>query len=227
MLDVDQLFFIAYYTSQKFKVELDSIKNFLEQLEQQGYHLTDGYAFPFSNPSNIIRDKSKIEEEISKISSLDSLGGTLYFWQYPFEFSFSLLFEPEKDTKWTIDVEINTLIGAKNDLGEQNSLKLIQVVKTALKNYPPVYGCAVTLQEPPLPEDIYALEVTELFPINFYGSNYVQHLGKERLLAAPAWSVEEIASGVLLLPSIESIYTDDPVGIRMVKEYLGWEDSIE
>ncbi|WP_088243412.1 hypothetical protein [Calothrix rhizosoleniae] len=227
MIDADKLIFIAYYAPQEVEIAANRLRDFISQLEQQGYYLIDGYAFPFSNPENIIRESVQIDEKVSIICRQGSLGGTLNFWQYPFEFSFAFLFEPEEDTEWMINVQTDTLMGSENNFGEENALKFVEVIKAALKSYPPVYGCAVTLQEPPLPEDAYASEVVELYPINFYSSSYVQKLGKEKLLAAPAWCVEEIANGVLLVPSIESIYTDDTVSIRMVKEYLGWEDSIE
>ncbi|NES86250.1 MAG: hypothetical protein F6K10_35500 [Moorea sp. SIO2B7] len=227
MIDADKLLFIAYYAPQEVDIAANRLRDFISQFKEQGLNLMDGYAFPFTNPENIIDDLSQIDEKISTICCQGSFGGTLYFWQPSFEFSFSFLFEPEEDTEWIISIETGTLMGANNNLSEENALKFVEVVKTALKSYSPVYGCAVTLQEPPLPEDAYALEVMQLYPINFYDSNYVQNLGKERLLASPAWCVEEIANGVLLIPSIEAIYTDDPVSIRIVKEYFGWEDSIE
>ena len=227
MIDVDKLLFIAYYISREIEMAANRLRDFTSQFTEQGLNLMDGYAFPFSNPENILHDLFQIDEKISNICHQDSFGGTLYFWQHFFEFSFSFVFEPEEDTEWIISIETDTLIGANNNLSEENALKFVEVIKIDLKYFSPIYGCAVTLQDPPLPEDAYALEIMELYLINFYNSDYVQKLGKEKLLESPAWCVEEIANGVLLIPSIEAIYTDDPVSMRIVKEYLGWEDSIE
>ncbi|MGK7946787.1 MAG: hypothetical protein AB4058_20185 [Microcystaceae cyanobacterium] len=230
MIDADKLTFIAYYSPQEIEIAASRLQDLISHLTKQGLNLMDGYAFPFSNPDNIIHDSSRIDEKISNICHPGSLGGTLYFWQPFFEFSFSFVFEPEEDTEWIISIEIDTLMGVNNNLSEENALKFLEVIKRILKYFLPIYGCAVTLKDPPFPEQVYTFDTSNLYSINFYNSDYVQKLGKERLLTSPAWYVEEIADGsVLLIPSIEGIYTDDSVSLRKVAKHLGWisEEDLE
>lgn len=224
-MNTDEILFMAYYASQEVEISPDRLQYLINQFRQQGYTLTDGYAWPFAAPDNIISESDQIEAKILAMCSQDNSGEILNFWQYPFEFSLSFLLDPENGTRWMISVENNTLMGVENELGERNASEFVEVVRTALAYHPPFYGCATTVEAPPFSEDVFDIEVTKLYPINFYGSEYVQRLGKDQLLSAPASRVEEVANGVLLVPSVEAIYTDDSVSMEAVEQHLGWAEG--
>jgi hypothetical protein len=224
-MNTDEILFMAYYASQEVEISPDRLQNLINQFRQQGYTLTDGYASPFNAPDNIISESDQIEAKILAMCSQDNSVEDLNFWRYPFEFSLSFLLDPENDTRWMISVQNDTLMGVDNELGERNASEFVEVVRTALAHYPPFYGCAITVEAPPFSEDVFDIEVTKLYPINFYGSEYVQRLGKDQLLSAPAWRVEEVANSVLLVPSLEAIYTDDPVSMEAVEQHLGWAEA--
>jgi len=224
-MNTDEILFMAYYASQVVEISPDRLQSLINQFDRQGYTLTEGYAWPFTAPDNVISDSNQIEAKILEMCSQDNTGEVLNFWRYPFEFSLSFLLDPENGTRWTISVENDTLMGVENELGERNASEFVEVVRTALAHYPPFYGCAITVEAPPFSEDVFDIEVTKLYPINFYGSEYVQRLGKDQLLSAPAWRVEEVANGVLLVPSLEAIYTDDPVSMEAVEQHFGWAEE--
>ncbi|MCG8424037.1 MAG: hypothetical protein MJE77_39600 [Proteobacteria bacterium] len=218
---MNELLFIAYYAPQNVDIDPDDVREFVARVEAQGYFLTSGYAWPFARPDNMIRSRAEVDGQIGAMCRRDSLGGTLHFWRYPFEFRFSLLVEPDRDTQWMLSVEMATLLGAENHLGERNSREFLAILKTSLQCYPPVYGCAVTAQKPPYPGDAFTTDVKQLYPVNFYGPSYVRVLGSDRLLAAPAFSSEMVANGILVVPSIHAMYTDQIISFPAIEQYLG------
>lgn len=71
-------------------------------------------------------------------------------------------------------------------------------------------------------EDIEALELPALYWANFFGPPYVAKIGREKIMTAPAWSVEELSDGGLLyvLASCPGL-TDDHVSPDSVKAHFG------
>lgn len=70
-------------------------------------------------------------------------------------------------------------------------------------------------------EAVAALELQDLEWMNFYGRPYVERLGLDRLLSAPAWGVEFLASGgvmVALAPDIAGVSRD---AAEAVADHLG------
>ncbi len=73
-------------------------------------------------------------------------------------------------------------------------------------------------------EDIEALELPTLYWANFFGPAYVKKIGRERILSAPAWRIEELPDGGLLyvLASCPG-WADDHVPVERVKAHFGVE----
>jgi hypothetical protein len=74
-------------------------------------------------------------------------------------------------------------------------------------------------------EEALALEPRWLYDINVFGPEYVRHLGRERLLNAPAWKVKELADGGVLLVPAPYVEIDwhhpSPYQRPDVAQYLG------
>ncbi|MCH7851021.1 MAG: hypothetical protein IH845_05245 [Nanoarchaeota archaeon] len=106
--------------------------------------------------------------------------------------------------------------------------KLVSIAKKVWNSLDPkpLYG---------LGENGYAIEeilqiiekVNELSPwVVFYGSEFIEKIGKEKLLNAPAYRVEEVDEGVLIMTSpLRSLPDDmeDQDTTLKTKEYFGWK----
>ena len=73
-------------------------------------------------------------------------------------------------------------------------------------------------------EDIEALELPTLYWANFFGPAYVDKIGRDKILSAPAWAIEELPDGGLLyvLASCPGL-ADDHVSVESVKAHFGIE----
>ena len=74
-------------------------------------------------------------------------------------------------------------------------------------------------------EDIEATNLRMLYWANFFGSRLVERLGRDRILSAPAWHVDELTDGGLLYLLAPHLgLTDEHVSIEDVKEYWSVEN---
>lgn len=73
-------------------------------------------------------------------------------------------------------------------------------------------------------EDIEALELPVVYWANFFGPAYVDKIGRDKILTAPAWTIEELADGGLLyvLASCPGLAADH-VPVESVKAHFGVE----
>jgi hypothetical protein len=70
-------------------------------------------------------------------------------------------------------------------------------------------------------EDIESLSLRLLYWANFFGPKFVQKLGRDKIMNAPAWKVEElIDGGILYLLGPHLGLTDQHVPIERVKTYF-------
>lgn len=74
-------------------------------------------------------------------------------------------------------------------------------------------------------KDIEALELPTLYWANFFGPAYVNKIGRDKILSAPAWRIEELPDGGLLyvLASCPGL-ADDHVSVESVKSHFGIEN---
>ncbi|WP_448600889.1 hypothetical protein [Thermoflexus hugenholtzii] len=73
-------------------------------------------------------------------------------------------------------------------------------------------------------EDIENLRLPALYWANFFGPPYVQKLGREKILKAPAWRIEELPDGGLLYILASSPgWCKEQVSLEEVKAYFGVE----
>lgn len=73
-------------------------------------------------------------------------------------------------------------------------------------------------------EDIEALRLPVIYWANFFGPAYVNRIGRDHILQAPAWAIEELSDGGLLYvlascPGLEN----DHVPVEAVKTHFGVE----
>jgi hypothetical protein len=221
---LDSLNFIGFGvfgTTQMFSSK--KLCDFINQIRQEGYEVVDGFAFPFDAPNNIISNTEEIVARVLNSYRKSSSTISEHFWKYPFEFIYSI--GSEDDQGWTLSTPVDTLIGVNRDLGEHNSLEFLKILRKTIEYYPIYYGCGFSDEAPDLSsvELDTNFEVTEVCEINFYSSTYIeQYLDRERLLSSPAWCVEELTNGILLVPSLRAIYSDDPDSLDTVNRHLGW-----
>jgi hypothetical protein len=71
-------------------------------------------------------------------------------------------------------------------------------------------------------EDIENLRLPALYWVNFFGPPYVRQLGREKILKAPAWQIEELPDGGLLYVLASSPgWCKEQVSLEAVKAYFG------
>lgn len=219
----DSFRFIAYFQFPEPKLSsLPVLLDLVMKLSEQGYTIVDGYAWPFDKPVNLVADTNAVVNRITAYYNANSDIIHETFWRYPFEFGIAL--DIKNLEHWMLEVEQDTLMGPSNELGEQNALELLDMIREVLKTYRPYFGCGLSglMDSPPLGLAS-NLRVNAVYPINFYGKAYLDrnHLDIQRVLAVPNIFVEEIEDGVLLVPSIRSIYTDDKILLTAVAHQLG------
>jgi len=73
-------------------------------------------------------------------------------------------------------------------------------------------------------EDIEALQLPVIYWANFFGPAYVDKIGRDKILSAPVWRIEELPDGGLLyvLASCPGL-ADDHVSVEGVKAHFGIE----
>lgn len=214
--------FWAFYQQQSIQsLSLEKLNILVDEFNQQGYLLTNGYAYPFDEPENIIREFGEIQNLIESVYQLQqSSSNSFNFWQPNFEFTLLFTNNKKNGTSWIVDVEDKTFRGQTEASSIQNTLKFLEAIKLVLIYFPPFYGCTLFSEELPYSDTVFNLEIEDIYEINFYGSSYLQKFSKESLLSAPAWKIEEIAEGILLIPSIQAIYDYDPESLARVQEHL-------
>lgn len=99
--------------------------------------------------------------------------------------------------------------------------------KTLYKSLTPDFGW-LDICEPAgytTQDEIDALALSHIYWANFFGPGFVRRLGTKRLLDAPAWSVEELGDGgvLLVLSSSPGYGYKHQVPIAVVKAHLGIE----
>lgn len=74
-------------------------------------------------------------------------------------------------------------------------------------------------------EDIESINLTHLYWANFFGPRYMECIGRDKILNAPAWDIEELSDGgllYLLAPHLGN--TDEHVSTTAVREYFDVEN---
>jgi hypothetical protein len=187
-----------------------------QNILESGFILSEGYAWPFDKPDNLVTEPSAIEKQLTELQS----GEELIFWQYPFEFEIRINNMADQRAQWIISVDVDTLMGPYNKNAKANTESFISVVSICLNKIETLYGCAPILHDLPKEVDVYGLRVFDVFPITYYGSKYVKLLGRENLASVPAYIIEEINRGFLIVASLEAIYADDPESLVRVRDHL-------
>jgi len=191
-----------------------------------GYRLTNGLAWPFSDPANLVTEASRVDRMLTEAGDLSKRPRILNFWKPPFEFSFVVVKLLAPGFLWTVYAEMESIVGGANDLGERNSAELANVIGAALDTIPSFYGSLSSLQEPPSEEAVLAVAVTTVYPVNYFGQKYVERIGVDRMRTLEAWRVTEIGDGWLVVPSLRAIYADEVGSLKSVQRTLFGNEDI-
>jgi hypothetical protein len=200
----------------------DKLYKLVNLFRQQGYSLTDGSPRPYYAPTNILQDPEQIYQKILDQYQKETVLIHEYFWTSPFEFQIDL--DIGGQTAWIVNVEYRVLTRDDYALGDQNSTAFIEAIKTALEVYPCYFGFADGMppdEMPDLPLDS-SFRVKTVYPVNFYSSALIEkQFDRQYLLNAPGWKAEEVAGGVLLVPSLQAVYSGHgEENIRALASYL-------
>ena len=230
MIDTDFLYFIAFYSPGDKSVTFDDFKKFNDKMTAKGFQLIDGYAYPFDKPENLIQNKEEQNQLMNKWipeSNGKSRGKVLTYWRFPFEFTLSLQKEEDYGFEIHLKVELDTFRGIKNQWLKENSNSLVEVIRILMSCIPAVFACGFVEEDSPLPEEVLQTETEIIYPINYYGTTYVNKYQKNILLKAPAWLVEETGNGVLLIPSIEAFNGLGGDQMDLIRTHLGVSKDTE
>jgi virulence-associated protein VapD len=199
--------FLAYpKTVDSDLLSLERFTQLLQQYSQLGYRSIKGGAYPHDNSTNSISSTIAIEDFLTQIEQSESFISR-NFWQEDFEFSVD--FDNATHAIWSVATTYEDLgCYSSVPIRERSSQMFVDAIKTAVELYDPYYGCVFNeLRDiPDYPIQSQSFKVTEVYEINFYSWELMQScLNRELLLSAPAWRVEELSSGILLVPSWEAI----------------------
>jgi hypothetical protein len=126
-----------------------------------------------------------------------------YHTQHVLEF----IIELSLSSWFSIEVDRDYLTGDYEDEGVRAYERWLEVTKLLYRHLHPFYG-AVVFDEHFYPpeeqsdwEDVRSGKINGLSLVNILGADLVRRYGRERLLTMPAWNVEELDDGgILLLP---------------------------
>lgn len=182
-----------------------------------------------------ISDSSPISQSLSYLGK-DSEDSEKCFLEYPQSFSegLSLCFEKpslevfvafglDSQAIWSVDINVDTLWGLHRNLEVTNTLTFIETIEIALQVLTPHFGCFFNgtkdIPDYPLSSDFQA---NKLYEINFYSDALIaKQFNQNLLLTSPAWRVKKCANGILLIPSIEGIYSGRQQNFKNVARHLG------
>lgn len=199
MSDSENLTFLAYY-AQPSDVLADPrrVHALIDSLLAAGYVMTDGYAWPFSAPSNTIALKAGVPVAGEAVA-------THYFWRFPFEFELSL--DGAGRRQWVLQTSVDTLLGAGRDLGPPNAQAFIAAVHLACATLTPDFGCAYWGPlEPPaeIPDQLAGLAAT--YPLLYAGPRLLTVEARAALTIEPAEVLDDVADGLLLVGKVAGLY---------------------
>jgi hypothetical protein len=61
------------------------------------------------------------------------------------------------------------------------------------------------------------------WPVLLYGPKLIERVGRDRLLDAPVWAVEELAWGGIWLQATENPFTAKPAELKALAKHLALE----
>jgi hypothetical protein len=110
-----------------------------------------------------------------------------------------------------------------SDEGRAAFLGLIEMFKETYRYWHPIYGYQWYDSEAQLTQAalLATHEVHHIYPINFWGPEIVEKLGRERVLNAPAWRKEVLADGGVLLIPDNTYDVHIPFAYRRLATVLG------
>jgi hypothetical protein len=122
-----------------------------------------------------------------------------------------------------LSVEVNHL----QDIEKQQSF--FDLCWTVARILQPVRGHVINQSIPYIPEPLAPQIIhPELHWINLFGRPYIELFGREKLLSAPCYKVEELAEGIIALQLTDNLFEPIPEEMRAsVKKYLCEQAFVE
>lgn len=198
------------------------IKGIVDTLLEAGciYHKPQDYyksGYWTDKKSDWFYERS-LSEAIQAISA--DCGGAIRLWYGGIDFVIGIRPQPSIDEKFgSIVLSFNRVFF--NDVLEINqklerSVEIVIELSKKLYAYlSPIYGFGeygVGWREIPSKEDILSGNVMRFCWTNFVPNNLVEKMGRKKLLSAPAWKVEELNDGGVLL-----VLAQNPLNINEVE----------
>lgn len=185
----------------------------------------------YKTPSMCLgRDEAPINEALNNLSSEEE--GRIELWCKDLgtylEFDLPRPFVPDVPhiSLMVWESQFKVYSGSTTKEGaNQRAKQLLEITNTISNSIKPiyVYGLVEKYDEEqvrPTKEQIMNGEVSRIFWLNIFSEQMVQNLGKDKLLSAPAWKVEERPNGRVLMVVTERPRFYDTKA-REIEEYLG------
>ncbi len=203
---------------------LQIMHDLIARLYLLGFSLVEGgIAYPFDQPKNLISDRQRAEAFLTSLfNSNAETGDNIYLRLYRFPCEITLSIRPNRS--WVFSFEDDMFSVFDYQFNESNTIYFLDVISAALEIWPIYFGFASHYYSDFSPHfsDNSLLQIEELYEINFY-SNWLaeEKFGLDRLLSIPAWKVQEVGGGILLVPSLKAIYKQNRQDFEQVAQHLG------
>lgn len=239
---MDEYFYILFYlhTKEEF-YNPDKIQYILDLLLKQGSHIyeSDSERSDYENHLEVLYKRFKgSEQERARLMSAsisaglqreipafiqqqkDELSISAYHLR-PEGFDITVSFYPSNGY-FQLSILGEDYLNA-NDEGFENYRTLLEMVRQLYRLWRPLFVYKYSWEKGAENigwDEIRALDVPQVYDLNLYGPELVAKLGREKLLTAPAWLVEEVDDGILLIPE-EHISMEAQHSLQEVAAHLG------
>jgi len=218
----DSMQFLGYQKTADSKLfSLNKFSKLIERYSEMSYQPVQGLAYPPDKPANLIDINTAKQSFLDQLKHSQPLIGH-NFWQAKFEFDVSL--DNDSQSMWGVGTTYEDLgLYAPISTKELSSQMFLDVIKVAIEVYQPYYGCIFNeIRDIPSPASEELSEVSEIYEVNFFSFELIECcLNEQLLLSAPAWKIEKLDCGNLLVPSLKVIYSEDEESLNLVAKHLG------
>jgi hypothetical protein len=218
----DSIQFLGYQKKADSKLfSLNKFSELIERYSEMGYQAVQGLAYPPDKPANLVDINTARQNFLTQLKNSQSVISH-NFWKPTFEFDVGL--DNNSHAMWAVGTTYEDL-GPYSSLSKQElySQSFIDVIKAAIEIYQPYYGCIFDgIRDIPSPASEELSEVSEIYEVNFFSFELIECcLNEQLLLSAPAWKIEKLDCGNLLVPSLQAIYSEDEASLNLVAKHLG------
>ncbi len=187
-----------------------------QYLKQSGYWSNEKDDLVFGRP---------LEEAVEV--SYKQGNGSLQMWygeDGSNDLNFLIMFRPNRLGMLEVTISVQRVYLSSMKIGEdtKNGNTMLNISKCVYDFLYPFYGYADSENEHLENEELISKKIKHIYWANFFSPELVQKIGKEKLLSAPCWKVEELRDGCILIVLSPTIYYKDEIR-EEVERHLGFK----